>query len=106
MDIVRTGPRNGIDVRRRFSSVLCGVNRFLNLEFLKQVDGRRQDQVVQILIGDRDTVEKIHVVPDSLPSDHDLPACLGQRRSARADRRQIDVVAQQCQLHKLPSVEG
>ena len=106
MDIIRTGFCDGIDVRRRLSSVLRRVNRFLNLEFLKQVDGWRQHQVVQILISDRNAIEKIHVVADPLAADHDLAACLRERRPTRSDGCQIDVVAEQRQLHKLPSVEG
>ena len=61
--------------------------------------------MVEVLVGDRDAVQIIHIVPGALSSDQNSCAGLRESRSTSPSRRFENIVAKQSQIHELPSVQ-
>src|SRR5438132_1631863 len=79
--------RDSINVRGSLAAEFRGVNRLLDFEFLQGIDRRRNDKIVEVLVRDRNAIQRVKIVSRTLTRDDHLPARLRKRRSARAHRR-------------------
>ena len=105
VQLVCSGFRDGIDVRRSLRAEFRRIDRFLDLEFLQGIDGRRDHKIIEVLIRNRDAIQRIKVMTRPLASDDNLPSRLGKSGAAGAHRREKHVVAEQGQLNELPAVQ-
>src|SRR3990172_8815419 len=65
MDGIAARLRRRIHVGRSLAAEFSRINGFLNLEFLNGLDRGGNGEVVEVLVGNRNAVEPVHVVADA-----------------------------------------
>ena len=61
--------------------------------------------MIEILVGDRNAVQEVHVVSGPLPCNENRWTSLRQRRAPGSARRDENVVAQKRKIHKLAAIQ-